>query len=173
MLIEIAVATVLAASPHPHYKRKTKHHHPPPAVLSSVGPSVMQERALRRRVVRMARIKMFERREAMLFDFLAKAHTETPLFEDSAIATLGGGILVGPTSVTVDFLGSPIVRATVRNTTSSPVSPLLTVTMCDATGTLARASVAIERLAPGASKKIEVLSPARASPVSLTWTLQR
>ena len=173
MLIEIAVAAVVAAFPHPHYKRKTKHHHPPPAVLSSVGPSAMQERALRRRVVRMARIKMFERREAMLFDFLAKAHTETPVFEDRAISSLGDGIVVGPTSVAIDFLGSPVVRTTVRNTTASSVSPLLTVTMRDATGAVTRASVAIERLAPGASKKIEVLSPARASPVSLTWTLQR
>jgi hypothetical protein len=173
MLVEIAVAAVLAAYPHPHYKRKTKHHHAPPAVVSSLGPSVMQERALRRRVVRMARIKMLERREAMLFDFLAKAHTETPLFEDRAIASLGGGIVVGPTSVTVDFLGSPIVRAVVRNTTASPVSPLLTVTLRDATGALTRASFAIERLAPGASEKIEVLSPSHASPVSLTWTLQR
>ncbi|MBV8171417.1 MAG: hypothetical protein JO219_05745 [Candidatus Eremiobacteraeota bacterium] len=172
MLIEIAVATALAVHTHPLYIRK-KHHHPPPAVLSAAGPSVMQERALRRRVVRLARIKMYERRETMLFEFLAKARTETPLLEDASVSSVGGGIVIGPTSVTVDFLGSPIVRSTVRNTGALPVSPLLVVTLRDAAGTLTRASIAIERLDAGASRKIELLSPARASPVSLHWQLQR
>ena len=74
-----------------------------------------------RRRVRLARIKMFERRQAMLFEFLAKTHTESLLFEDTTVSDIGGGIVIGPTSVTLDFLGSPIVRTTVRNTSKTRV----------------------------------------------------
>ena len=168
-MLAFAAAALLAAQPAPAYKRKM---HRPPAVGSAAEPSVLQERWLRRRVVRLARIKMLERREAVLFDFLARAHTETPLFVDPHVAAAGAGISIGPTTVTLDFLGSPIVRATVRNTSASRAAPLLTVTLRAADGTTSRASVLVETLDAGAARTVELLSPTRGRPTSLSWSVQ-
>jgi hypothetical protein len=65
IVIAAALACALCAHPRTEYRRKPSH---PAAGAVSAGPSVMQERALRRRLVRLARIKMLERRQAMLFD---------------------------------------------------------------------------------------------------------
>lgn len=165
----LAFATACALVAHsPHYRRKPPH--PAAAVSASLGPSVMQERALRRRVVRLARIKMLERRQAMLFAFLAKTHTQTPLFEDPSIVAVGAGILIGPTTITLDFLGSPIVRARVHNASAARASPLLTVRMRSEDGQDMRVSTVLEPLEPGASRTIELLSPWRGRPVSITWS---
>ena len=115
---------------------------------------------------------MLERREAMLFDFLTKAHTETPLFVDPHVVDARSGIHIGPTTVTLDFLGSPIVRVTVRNSTASRASPLLTVTLRSATGATARASVLVESLDAGTQRTVELLCPTRDRPASLTWSVQ-
>lgn len=139
--------------------------------MSSVGPSIVQERALRRRVVRLARIKMLERRQAMLFDFLAKAHTETPLFVDRSSTAVGGGIIVGPTTVTIDLFGSPMIRASVRNIGTTRASPLLTVSLRTGDGVVMRASTLVERLEPGATRQIELLCPMRGRPSALTWSV--
>jgi hypothetical protein len=131
---------------------------------------VLQERALRRRVVRLARIKMLERREAMLFAFLAKSHAEAPLFADTAERDVGSGVFVGPTIVTLDFLGSAVIRVTVRNASGVRASPLLTAHLRTADGTEFGVSAAVESLAPGVSRTIDVASPTFDVPVSLTWS---
>jgi len=167
ILIAAALACALTAHPRTDHRRKPSH---PPAASVSAGPSVMQERALRRRLVRLARIKMLERRQAMLFEFLAKTHTESPLFEDNAVSDIGGGIVIGPTSVTLDFLDSPIVRTTVRNASKARVSPVLTVHLRMQSGDELRASTALDALEPGASRTVDMLCPSRGHPVSATWS---
>jgi hypothetical protein len=167
ILIAAALACALTSPPRTDHRRKPSH---PPAASVSAGPSVMQERALRRRLVRLARIKMLERRQAMLFDFLAKTHTESPLFEDTTVFDIGGGIVIGPTSVTLDFLGSPIVRTTVRNASKARVSPVLTVHLRMQSGDELRASTALDALEPGASRTVDMLCPSRGHPVSATWS---
>jgi len=167
-VIALLAAGVLAAQPPAIYRKKP--HRPPPTAAFAIGPSIAQERALRRRLRRLARIKMLEPRQAMLLAFLARSHTETPLFENSAAIDVGGGILVGPTSVTLDFLGSPIIRADVRNASKVQVSPVLTARLRTSDGQLLRVSVAIEPLEPGATRRVELLSPSRGRPTSLTWT---
>jgi hypothetical protein len=167
-VIALLAAGVLAAQPPAIYRKKP--HRPPAAAAFAAGPSVAQERALRRRVIRLARIKMLERRQAMLLAFLAKSHTETPLFENASAVDVGGGVLVGPTTVTLDFLGSPIIRAEVRNASKAQVSPVLTARLRTSDGQLLRVSVAIEALEPGATHRVELLSPSRGRPTALTWT---
>lgn len=169
IIVPMLAAAVLGAHP---LERRKKPHPPiaPVATLVATGPSVMQERALRRRVVRLARIKMLERREAMLFAFLAKSHAETPLFADGVEHDLGGGVFVGPTIVTLDFLGSVIVRVTVRNASSVRAAPLLTAHLRTADGAEFAVSAAVESLEPGASRHIDVASPTFAKPVALTWS---
>jgi hypothetical protein len=78
--------------------------------------------------------------------------------------------VIGPTSVTLDFLGSPIVRTTVRNTSKARVSPVLTVHLRTQSGDELRASTALDALEPGASRTIDILSPSRGHPVSATWS---
>lgn len=169
LILASALAGVLAIQPCPAC-RKRPH---PSSAQASLGPSLLQERALRRRVIRLARIKMFERREAMLFSFLAQAHTEEPVLDDPRVVDVGAGILVGPTTITLDFLGSPIVRAQVRNTSAARASPLLTVSMRGQAGGILRASTVMEPLEPGGSRVIELLSPSRGRPASVTWSAMR
>lgn len=171
-MLQIIVPMLAAAAlgAHPLERRKKPHPFPPVATLTATGPSVLQERALRRRVVRLARIKMLERREAMLFAFLAKSHAETPLFTDALECGVGGGVFVGPTIVTLDFLGSAVVRVTVRNASRARVSPLLTAHLRTADGAEFAVSASVESLEPGASRTIDIASPTFATPVSLTWS---
>ena len=170
VILPLLAAAALGA--HPLERRKKPHPHPPTpiAALGAIGPSVMQERALRRRVVRLARIKMLERRQAMLFEFLAKSHAQTPLFTDDAQRDIGDGLLVGPTTVTLDFLGSAIVHVTVQNASQARVSPVLTAHLRTADGAQFAVSAIVEALEPGASRTIDVMSPTLATPVSLTWS---
>ena len=135
------------------------------------APTLAQERALRRRIVRLARIKMLERRQALLLSFLAKAHTETLLFEKATV-NLGGGLEVGPTIVTLDFLGSPIVRAQVRNASTQRASALLTAHLRAANGAQMSASIMVDRLEPGTVRSIELLCPcSRAiAPTAVWWS---
>ena len=167
ILIPLLAAAALGA--HPAERRKKPHPSNTIRALTAVGPSIMQERALRRRVVRLARIKMLERREALLFELLAKAHAQTPLFTDSALHDVGGGVIVGPTVVTLDFLGGAILRVTVRNTSAARVSPLLIARMRTASGAVFAVSAALESLAPGSSREVDVASPMSGAPISVTW----
>jgi hypothetical protein len=168
IIVPLLAAAALGA--HPLERRKKPHTPAPASALTAIGPSVMQERALRRRVVRLARIKMLERRQAMLLEFLAKSHAQTPLFADDVEHDVGGGIFVGPTMVTLDFLGSAVVRVRVRNASHVRASPLLTAHLRTADGTEFAVSAAVEPLEPGASRQIDVASPTLAAPVSLTWS---
>jgi hypothetical protein len=170
-MLSIIVPLLAAGALYHHPIERRKKPHPATlAPLTAIGPSTLQERALRRRVVRLARIKMLERRQAMLLAFLAKSHAQTPLFADEAQHDVGGGVLVGPTTVTLDFLGSVIVRTTVRNGSPTRASPLLTVHLRTADGAAFAVSIAVEWLEPGASRQIDVASPTFARPVSLTWS---
>jgi hypothetical protein len=168
MFIPVLAAVSLGA--HPLERRKRPHPPAPPPILTAAGPSVAQERALRRRVVRLARIKMLERRQAMLFEFLAKSHTERPLFADGVEHDVGYGLFVGPTIVTLDFLGSPIVRATVRNASNARAAPLLTAHLRTADGAEFAVSAAVESIAPGETRHVDMESPTFATPVSVTWS---
>ena len=168
MFIPLIAAAALGA--HPVERRKRPHPSAPLPILTAAGPSVAQERALRRRVVRLARIKMLERRQAMLFEFLAKSHTETPLFADGVEHDVGHGLFVGPTIVTLDFLGSPIVRATVRNASSARAAPLLTAHLRTVDGAEFAVSSAVESIAHGETRHIDIESPTLAAPVSVIWS---
>jgi hypothetical protein len=171
-MLPIIVPLLAAGVLYHHPVERRKNPHPAPvAPLTAIGPSTMQERALRRRVVRLARIKMLERRQAMLLAFLAKSHAQTPLFMDGVEHDVGSGIIVGPTTVTLDFLGSAIVRTTVRNASPTRASPLLTAHLRTVDGTVFAVSTAVEWLEPGASRRIDVASPTFDTPVSLTWSM--
>lgn len=166
--LALLTAGMLAVSPALSFRHKP--HQPPTTSLTAVGPSLLQERALRRRVVRLARIKMLERRQAMLFEFLARAHSEAPLFDDQQIVELGNGIWVGPTVVTSDFLGSPIIRTHVRNASGGPLAPLLTAHLRASNGE-ASASIPVGMLGPGMTRAVEVRSPLTVRPLSLRWSM--
>jgi hypothetical protein len=163
-LLSVEVRPVAAASSPVQRKHTIVHG------INSLEPSTATERALRRRVVRLARIKMLERRERLLREFLANAHTETPLFEDRSTADAGGGVLIGPVAVTRDFLGEPMLRAMVRNASAATIAPLITVRVRAAEGER-RASIALEPLAPGESRRIELVVPARITLIALSWSL--
>ncbi len=168
------LAAVIAYAPPRHHHTKKKHQ--APAVYdrarSTKDPGVIAERALRRRLVRLARIAYFERREAQLTAFLTKTRTESPVFDDPAIANAGAGVSIGPTAITADFLGSAVVRARARNGSSAPVTLLVTVTLRAADGRTARASTVVRSLAPGESRSFELTSPQAIVPVAAAWSAQ-
>ena len=156
----IAVSSVL----HVHPKRKRHVAAPRQNTLAS-------ERVLRRRVVRLALIAQLTRRKTELEDFLASTETETPLMRVGK-AVLNAGAEIGPTSITSDFLGSPIVRATVHNRSTSLLNGILTAHIAGAGGKEIALSYAVEALAPGASQPVELLCSAPLMPISLRWTMQ-
>ena len=158
---------VFAAWPLPAHAKRHVH---AAAIRVPVGMSTAQERLLRRRVIRLARIAMYERRQAMLSEFLARAHTLDPLLQDAQVLALAGGIEIGPTVVLRDSLGGAVVHATIRNTASVPAAPLVTVRLRGADGSEASASIALD-LAPGASRHIELAAPSVVRPVALRWSL--
>jgi hypothetical protein len=168
------LAAVIAYAPPRHHHTKKKHHAAGlyDGARPAKDPGVIQERALRRRTVRLARIVYFERREAQLITFLTKTRTETPLFTDPAVVDTGGGIAIGPTTITIDFLGSAVVRARVRNGSSATATMLLTVTLQAADGRTARASTVLPALRPGQTRPVELTSPQPIAPTSAIWSAQ-
>jgi hypothetical protein len=110
-------------------------------------------------------------RAALLHDFLVRAGTEAPSFRDPRIVDDPSGIRIGPTSVDVDFLGAPIVRAVVRNGSHRSIDVLVSASVRDAHGNRVRASTWIERLEPGASRTAELFCPAPLAPASVEWTV--
>ena len=110
-------------------------------------------------------------RHELLRDFLVESGSEQPAFTDTRVLDLGKGIRIGPASVDTDFLGSPIVRARVVNSSSRSVDVLVTATVRDAHGTSARVATWVEGLAPGSARSIELACPAALTPTSLTWTM--
>lgn len=167
-ILPLALAAVVALGPdhgaHHHSKGHRRVH-----AAAKKTTSVSEERLLRRRVARLARLALLERRQAILEGFVRRAATEASAFRDDREVDAGSGIVVGPAVVSVDFLGSPLVRARVRNSSSEVVSPLLEVVIRSADGQEARASIALEPLEPGASRTVELACPASLVPVSLRW----
>jgi len=152
-------------------QRDSSAHNRPTAAptYAPIGPATSAERALRRRVVRLARIKWLERRERELREFLARARSESPLFEQRSVDDLGAGILVGPTIVTRDFLGDAFVRAIVRNAAAVARAPLLTVHLTTLSGER-DATIALDPMAPGASRRVELLVVTHAAPTGVRWS---
>ncbi len=166
-LLYALLLIALAAWPLPAHAKRHAH---AAAIRVPVGMSTAQERLLRRRVIRLARIAMYERRQAMLSEFLARAHTLDPLLEDAKVLALPGGIEIGPTIVLRDSFGGAVVRATIRNTAAVPAAPLVTVRLHGADGSETSASIALD-LAPGASRHIELAVAGAIRPVALRWSL--
>jgi hypothetical protein len=133
---------------------------------------IATERVIRRRVVRLAVIAALTRRETALEDFLALTATETPLVKLDA-ATKLADMDIGPSSIALDFLGSPIVRARVRNQSRVPFTGMFIAHVEDVSGKVVDLAYAVDLIAPGESRSIEMLCPSAITPTSLRWTLQR
>jgi len=122
---------------------------------------------------RRERLRILTIQHEAMRDILVEAGTETPMFEDAAAAPVARGISVGPTAVDVDFLGSPIVRARVRNATADTVDLLLTAIIVDRSGRRVEASAAVERLAGGDTRSVELFCPAIVVPAKVFWKAMR
>src|SRR5215472_13579122 len=110
-------------------------------------------------------------RHELLHDFLVETRSEKPAFVDERIIAAGAGLHFSPTSVDVDFLGAPIVRAHVVNDGDQIVDALVVVTVEGANGVSARASTWVERLVPHAARAIELFCPTALQPVSVHWSV--
>ena len=121
------------------------------------------------RVARLERLALLVRREAMLRDFLIKARTESPTFTDDRLYKLDPGIEIDETRVATDFIGSPIIRARVRNRTASRQALLIEADIRSSNGTHSRAGAAMT-LEPGETRTVELLCPQRIAPASLIWS---
>ena len=152
MFAALALAAAVTASkppPFPRYKRKVR------TSARWVHADSMTRLALRRE---------------LLHDFLVETRTETAAFVDARIVHVAGSIDVGPATVDVDFIGSPIVRARVRNVSRQRVDVLLSATLRDKRGRHVSATTRVGPLEAGASRAIELLSPASLVPASVEWT---
>jgi hypothetical protein len=163
-MICIVAAAVLSAGL--TLKPKRRHRAAPPRDIS-----IAAERIERRRVVRLAIIAALTRRETALEDFLATTATETPLLAIREFVA-AGPLEIGPTLVGVDFLGSPIVRSTVRNRSSTRISALLIAHLAYG-GREVAASVVVSAIGPGESRRVELMCPAALRPTALRWTIDR
>jgi hypothetical protein len=164
-MITLVAAAALSAMLHARPKRKR---HP----VAPRQVPIATERVVRRRIVRLAVIAALTRRETALEDFLAQTETETPLVRLDTATSLSD-VEIGPSSIANDFLGSPIVRARVRNRSRQIFTGLLIAHVEDAAGKKVDLSYAVDSIAPGESRSIEMLCPAQMTPVSLRWTLQQ
>jgi hypothetical protein len=163
-MISILAATILSATL-AAAKPKRKHHVAPARDISLVA-----ERIERRRAVRLAIIAALTRREAALEDFLAGTATETPLFA-THLPTSAGPLTIGATLVGVDFLGSPIIRSTVRNHSSAQISAVLVAHLAYGEGRETVASFALSAMGPGESRSLQMLCPSAIRPTALHWTI--
>jgi hypothetical protein len=118
---------------------------------------------------RCLRLRLIERREALLHDFLVRADTEAPQFSDPRSYRIDRDVAVGPTVVTRDFVGSPIIRARVTNLTGADVSFLLSATLESPRGEHSGAS-AVVFLRAGETRTVELLCPDQLAPRALTWS---
>src|SRR5438445_13856548 len=86
------------------------------AFATSNPPHVTRYRRKARTPARSIRADLTTRlalRRELLHDFLVETRTETAAFVDARLVHVAG-VDVGPATVDVDFLGSPIVAAGVR-----------------------------------------------------------
>lgn len=168
LLVLPILVVVLAHNPSHGSVHHKKGQHAAP-VTEKLGPSLTQERILRRRVARLARLALLERRKALLQEFVVRAATETPAFRDDRVTEVGPGIIVGPATVTIDFLGSPVIRVRVRNASTVVATPLLVARLRAADGSEASAALAVRPLGPGESRVLEAACPRSLTPVSVRW----
>lgn len=162
-MISLVAAAVIASAV--AAKPKRKHRVPSPRELS-----IAAERIERRRVVRLAIIAALIRRETELENFIALATTESPMLSVRE-PTPAGPLEIGPAIVDVDFLGSPIVRAIVRNRLSAPFTGVLVAHLVYGEGRESTASVAVSNIGPGESRRVELLCPAALRPTALHWSI--
>lgn len=155
----ILAAVISVSTPRPVYGSSRYHHRVPRQT----------EAALQSRILKMTRLAILVRREALLHDYLVRANTETPVFHDETTYRLDPGILVRATRVTVDFIGSPIVRARVSNLTSLTQTVLMQALLASIDGASAQAAVVVT-LQPFETRTIEMLCPSRIVPASLMWS---
>lgn len=121
------------------------------------------------KVLRERRQAMLALRAQILHRYLIEVATERPVFQDGRSIDAGHSLGIGPTSVDVDFLGSPIVRTRVSNRSSGIVDVLVTVFLAASDGNAAAASVVVEHLRPGEARLIELACPAAMTPHTLRW----
>ena len=157
-MIGIALALMLSHTPFPHAAYHRKHARPHPKTKTA------------KRLLANDRLTLLALRREMLRDFLIETGTESPAFTDSHVDALEQGISVGPTAVTIDFLQSPIVRATVRNTSGRTVDLLLTARLLSDGTRACEASAPIDGLKPGESRHIELYCPGVLVPKAVQWT---
>jgi hypothetical protein len=159
-LLSLSVGTVRAHKHHRHVPARTYSRH-----LSSP-----REQTLQRRVVRMTSLALLVRREAMLHDFLLAARTETPIMSDASAHALMPGVDVFASTVALDFLGSPIIRAKVHNALARSLTAVIVADVVDVRGARGRAATEVT-LRQGETRSIELLCPATLSPASLIWSI--
>lgn len=150
---------------HPHAHRVPATAHAP----RRARPSAAIRAAAQSRVVQLERLALLVRREALLRDFLIRARTEKPTFTDDRLYKLDPGIEIDETRVAMDFIGSPIIRARVRNRTASRQALLLEAEIRSVDGIRSRAGAALT-LEPGETRTVELLCPSRIAPASLIWS---
>jgi hypothetical protein len=159
-LIAVLAAVSLAAPANP----ASLHRIPHPRKHRQAKTSVAGSAATRRE-----RLVLLALQQEMLHDFLVEAGTERPAFEDARVVTVADHVKVGPTFADVDFLGSPIVRTEVRNSTSRIADLLVTAEIAGAGDRQGEVSAAVERLLPGESRRVELFCPSVLTPTSIAW----
>lgn len=168
MIVCAALAALaLATSQHGHH-----HHRRQPAGRTPVSTAqrpAAAETAAQRRIARMLRLAQLEQRERRLHDFVVRARTETPSFFDAQTQPLASGLEVGPTLVTRDFLGSPIIRAQVHNSLHRAIVVVLQAHIAADHGRIADAAIAVS-LGANERRSVELLCPSALTPATLRWT---
>jgi hypothetical protein len=146
----------------PAVPARIRHHRP--------GHAVARTRSIARSA-RAARFTLLALRREMLHDFLVETGTEAPAFTDAQIVDAGDGIWIGPAIVTVDFIGTPIIRARVRNGEQRTRQVVVTATVHarNKAGAGTDASAIIERLGPGESRVVELIVGSALVPNAVTW----
>jgi hypothetical protein len=145
-------------------------------VLASPSSYLRKHRAsapvrTRLRGAQLQRARVLALRHALLHGFLVEVGTEAPAFADRRVISLPIGVSIGPATADIDFLGSPIIRARVRNTSGHRLDILLTARLRDARGKSASMSIFVDGLPPGAARIIELLSPAPLHPAAIEWSI--
>jgi len=169
MICAALVAVLLAGRPSGHHEyRQVRHARR--ATYHAARQTSTAEAALRRRVGRLLQLAQLEQRAAELHDFLVRAHTETPSFIDDEIHSLVDGLRVGPTIVARDFLGSPVIRARVRNVQAFAIFAVVQAHIRGKDGATSDAAIALT-LAAGEVRSIELVCPSAVAPDALDWTV--
>jgi len=176
MFLAAPVVAAILLSTSPAWDRYTPviqaHRRPRPRRHSSLLRPKNSSRSVltvRHRIARLSSLARLEQRERQLRDFIIAARTETPSFADDEAHALAIGLSIGPTIVTRDFLGSPVIRARVRNTRPNAIFAVLEANITSVDGRSVRAASAVS-LQPHESRTVELLCPAALVPATLVWS---